>query len=74
MSDATEPRYHWFGPETTAELCKQLTEAGPCRLEVRGHGRHMTLTVVPVAQAEDLTLTGRLFRPLNESHPCPPDC
>lgn len=67
-----EPRYHWFGPETTAELCKQLTEAGPCRLEVRGHGHNMTLTVVCIGQEEGLTT--RLFRPLNESHPCPPDC
>lgn len=67
-------RFHWFGPATTAALLEQLQQAGPCRLEVRGDGHHMTLTVVPEAQAADPTLTGRLFKPLNESHPCPPDC
>lgn len=72
MSDAMEPRYHWFGPDTTAELCKQLTEAGPCRLEVRGHGHNMTLQVVPLNAGSEEAL--RTFRPLNESHPCPPDC
>ena len=73
MSDAMEPRYHWFGPETTVELCKQLTEAGPCRLEVRGEGRHMTLTVVPLNEGPSLEVKPH-FKPLNESHPCPPDC
>ena len=73
MSDATEPRYHWFGPETTAELCKQLTEAGPCRLEVRGHGTNMTLQVVAIDDGIRAVPTEG-FRPLNESHPCPPDC
>ncbi len=58
--------FHWFGPNTCAALYA-LLDAGPCqRIEVRGHGEKMTLTVVrPDGTAES---------PLNESFLCPPIC
>jgi hypothetical protein len=58
--------FHWFGPATCAALYA-LMDAGPCaRIEIRGHGEHMTLTVIRA--------DGTAEQALNESHPCPPFC
>ena len=63
--------YTWFDGETVAALYQRLQNIGPenARLEVRGKGAHMTLTVVRTGiTAADTT------DPLNKAHPCPPDC
>lgn len=60
--------YHWFGPDTCAALALLLTSGPVARLEVRGHGTNMTLTVVRPGDAPVRET------PLNESHPCPPFC
>lgn len=61
----------WFGPETTVPLRDQLnaTLEGGARLEVRGNGRAMTLTVVPLGPTALAA-----FAPLNKSFVCPPIC
>lgn len=63
--------YHWFGPDTCAALALLLTSGPVARLEVRGHGTNMTLTVVrPTGVGE----APNREQPLNESFPCPPVC
>ncbi len=63
--------FHWFGPDTCAALAMQLTSGPVARLEIRGHGEHMTLTVVRPGDAPE---TPSREGPLNESHLCPPFC
>lgn len=63
--------YHWFGPPTTDQLREQLNATPQARLEIRGEGEDMTLTVVPI-EAEGRR--GAPLQVLNESHPCPPQC
>lgn len=63
--------FHWFGPDTCAALAMHLTSGPVARLEVRGHGTNMTLTVVRPGDAPE---TPQREQPLNESFPCPPRC
>ncbi len=64
--------FHWFGKASIEKLRAQLSRSDAERLEVRGHGEHMTLTVIYAADAQ-----GDRFPsddPVNESFPCPPRC
>lgn len=72
MSTPVVERYHWFGPASVEKLRAQLNAGPVARLEVRGDGEQMTLTVVYVAdEAAPIALDGG---PVNESFPCPPRC
>lgn len=65
--------FHWFPPETVAELRDQLNDAGPgARLEIVQDGHDMTMHVIPAGDVSDEARSR--FVPLNKSHVCPPDC
>lgn len=62
--------FHWFGPESVAQLKAELDAGLVARLEVHQDGTDMTLHVV---HEGDLVVEGG-GGGINESHVCPPSC
>lgn len=67
-----EPTSWWFQGDSVVELKRQLGEvdAATAVFEVVRHGNKVLLSL----HDGDPALTQRLRTPINESHPCPPDC
>lgn len=66
-------RYFWFQGATVSALRDLLNAAGAdAILKVNLHGQDATLEVLEPHEAVEGAQPVR--QPLNESHPCPPQC
>jgi len=72
----SKPDFWWFEGESVRTIAKQLLRLGTdnVRFKVIPDGDKVLLQVTGKPSADDSASVEAVFPPVNESHPCPPDC